>query len=179
MNVEEGVSIRAVQRVFANVLGITFDKAPTPKEIYEIGMGSREGYKQAAVTAYHRMAVVLGDAIANVLTVIDGIAVIGGGVAGAYPLFLDKVIEEMNSTYRNSNGDVYGRLSPRAFNLENEDELKQFIAGDSKEITIPGSTKKLKYDPLSRVGVGISKLGTSEAVAIGAYAFALNQIDTY
>jgi len=177
MNVEEGVSIRAVQRVYTNTVGIPFEKSPSPKEIYEIGMGKRKGNRQAAVTAYHRMAEVLGDAIANVLTVIDGIAVIGGGVAGAYRLFLDRLIKEMNSTYRNLNGDEYGRLSPRAFNLENDVELEEFIAGDSKEITIPGSTKKIKYDPLTRVGVGISKLGTSEAVAIGAYAFALNQID--
>ena len=35
----------------------------------------------------------------------------------------------------------------------------------------------MKYDPLQRVGVGISRLGTSEAVAIGAYAFALRKLD--
>jgi len=35
----------------------------------------------------------------------------------------------------------------------------------------------VKYDPLLRVGVGVSRLGTSEAVAIGAYAFALRKLD--
>jgi glucokinase len=34
----------------------------------------------------------------------------------------------------------------------------------------------LQYDPLQRLGVGMSRLGTSEAVAIGAYAFALKSL---
>jgi glucokinase len=33
------------------------------------------------------------------------------------------------------------------------------------------------YDPLQRVGVGLSRLGTSQAVAIGAYALALSTLD--
>jgi glucokinase len=36
--------------------------------------------------------------------------------------------------------------------------------------------RKLVYDPLQRTAVGISRLGTSEAVAIGAYAYALHQL---
>ena len=32
-------------------------------------------------------------------------------------------------------------------------------------------------EALQRIGIGISRLGTSEAVAIGAYAFALHQLD--
>jgi glucokinase len=35
----------------------------------------------------------------------------------------------------------------------------------------------VQYDPLQRIGVGMSRLGTSEAVAIGAYAFALRKLD--
>jgi glucokinase len=35
----------------------------------------------------------------------------------------------------------------------------------------------VKFDALQRVAVGISRLGTSEAIAIGAYAFALNHLD--
>ena len=42
---------------------------------------------------------------------------------------------------------------------------------------MPGSRKKVQYDPLQRIGVGMSRLGTSEAVAIGAYAFALRKLD--
>ncbi len=176
MNAEEGVSIRAVQRFYAEVAGIPLKEAPSPKAIYEIGIDKRAGNKSAAIEAYRRMAEVLGDAIANVLTLIDGIAVIGGGIAGAYTLFLPMVVAEMNSDYINPAGERYRRLAVKAFNLEDEQELKKFLRGDSREITIPLSDKKLVYDPLSRVGVGISRMGTSKAVSIGAYAFALNQI---
>lgn len=40
-----------------------------------------------------------------------------------------------------------------------------------------GSDKEVVYDPQKRIGVAISKLGASKAIAMGAYAFALNQID--
>ncbi len=176
MNVEEGVSIRAVQREYAKIVGIPFKDVPTPKEIYEIATGKLQGNKEAALSSYNRMGEVLGDAIANVLTLIDGIGVIGGGVAGAASLFFPKMIEEMNASYRNFSGDTYRRLAVRTFNLEDEDDLELFIKGESKEITVPGSSKKILYDPMSRVGVGISKIGTSEAVALGAYAFALNAL---
>jgi len=64
----------------------------------------------------------------------------------------------------------------RAYNLENPEGLYTFLKGDQKEIIVPFSNKKLQYDPLKRIGVGISRLGTSKAVSIGAYAFALNQL---
>jgi glucokinase len=44
-------------------------------------------------------------------------------------------------------------------------------------VTVPGGKRKVKYDPLQRIGVGVSRLGTSEAVAIGACSFALRQLD--
>ncbi len=42
---------------------------------------------------------------------------------------------------------------------------------------MPGSGRKVAYDPLKRIGVGLSRLGTSQAVAVGAYSFALAELD--
>jgi glucokinase len=39
------------------------------------------------------------------------------------------------------------------------------------------SERRVIYDPIKKTGVGITRLGTSEAVSIGAYAFALAQLD--
>jgi glucokinase len=44
-------------------------------------------------------------------------------------------------------------------------------------VLIPGSFRTIAYDPLKRTGVGVSRLGTSKAVAIGAYTFALHKLD--
>jgi glucokinase len=66
----------------------------------------------------------------------------------------------------------------RAFNLEDAGEREAFVKGEAREVVVPGSGRKVAYDPLKRIGVGLSRLGTSRAVALGAYAFALAELDT-
>jgi len=177
MNAEETVSIRAIQRVFAEKSGIDIKDVPTPKEIYEIGTEKIQGDKSAAIEAFQEMGENLGDAIANILTLIDGIAVIGGGISGASSLFLPEIVKEMNSEFTLLDGTKLNRLPVKVFNLENKIELEEFIKGDKKEISVPYSNKKVSYDPMPRIGVGISKIGTEKAVGIGAYSFALHELD--
>jgi len=177
MGAEEGASIRAVRRVYAEQAGIPFEQAPEPKDIFEIGTGAKPGQQAAAVEAFRRLGEVVGSAMAQALTLVDGLAVIGGGISGAAPLFLPALIKELNSNYTDPNGEPFRRLTAIAFNLEDPAELKTFLKGETRTIRVPGSRKTVQYDPLQRIGVGMSRLGTSEAVAIGAYAFALRQLD--
>jgi len=176
VNAEEGASIRAVQRVYMDKAGLTSSTTPTPKEIYEIGCGLREGNRKAAIRAYRDLGIVVGDSIANAITLLDTITVIGGGLAGAHSLFLKHVVDEMNNPLLNMNGEPAQRLEMKAYNLEDVKELNEFLRGETKVITIPGTNKTITYDPLKRTGVGISRLGTGKAVAIGAYAYALSQL---
>jgi glucokinase len=176
-NIEEHASIRAVRRFYARNAGIQVDNAPSPKDIYEIGVGKKEGDKEAALKAFREMAEAAGDAISNAITLIDGIVVIGGGLSGAAELFLPYIVQEMNTSYVKPDGTKFRRLIANVYNLENGSELEKFLRGSAKEITIPGTNKKVKYDPEMRIGVGISKIGTSKAISLGAYAFALNSID--
>lgn len=177
VNAEEGASIRAVRRVYAQRAGLRFEDVPEPKVIYEIAEARAEGNRDAAREAFRRMGEVAGDAIALAITLIDGLVVIGGGIAAAHRQFLPAIIDEMNSTYAAPNGERFRRLIPRAFNLEDAAQLEQFLRGETKELTVPGGTRKVRFDGLQRVGVGISRLGTSEATAIGAYAFALSRLE--
>jgi glucokinase len=177
MRAEEGASIRAVRRSYAGLAGIPFEQTPEPKVISDIARGKRPGNKKAAVEAFRCLGEVVGDALAQALTLVDGLAVIGGGISGAWPLFMPALIAELNGAYTNPNGSQFRRLVQVAFNLHDAAERTQFLKGETREIIIPGSSTKLKYDPLARIGVGISRLGTSEAVAIGAYAFALRKLD--
>jgi glucokinase len=178
MNAEEGASIRAVRRVYAEKAGVPFDAAPEPKMIYDIGQGKAPGHKAAAVEAYRQLGEVVGDALGNALTLVDGLAVIGGGLSGAAPLFLPALTAELNGAYTGPNGNTFRRLASEAFNLEDPAQLKKFLADETRLITVPGSKRKVKYDALPRIGVGVSRLGTSEAVAIGACAFALRKLDS-
>ena len=176
MNAEEGVSIRAVRRVYAEQAGIAFEEAPEPKAIFEIGSGKEPGNQGAAREAFRRLGEVAGDALAQGLTLVDGLAVIGGGVSGSWPLFLPALVDELNSSYTSPGGNKFRRLASVAFNLEDPAQRERFLKGETREIEVPGTRRKIQYDPLQRIGVGMSRLGTSEAVAIGAYAFAVKKL---
>lgn len=176
MNVEEGACIRAARRVYAEQSGTSLAQTPEPRIIAEIAVGKMPGNKAAALESFRRLGEVAGDALGNALTLIDGLAVIGGGVSGAWPLFFPALVSELNGSYTGPNGNQFRRLASTAFNLEEPADLKQFLQGDTREIAVPGSQRTVKYDPLQRVGVGISRLGTSQAIAIGAYAFAVQKL---
>jgi glucokinase len=173
LNAEEGASIRGVRRVFADKAGIPFDQAPQPREIFEIGMGKALGNAEAAREAFRCLGRVVGDAMGNALTLVDGLAVIGGGISGAWPLFLPALVEELNSMYTGPEGNQYRRVTSPVFNLEDAAQRGIFLKRETREVAVPGSSRKVKYDPLQRLGVGMSRLGTTEAVGVGAYAFAL------
>lgn len=178
MNAEEGASIRAVRRAYAEKAGIAFAESPDPREIEQIAMGEAAGNREAAIEAYRRLGEVIGDAMGNALTLLDGLAVVGGGLSKGWRLFLPALVAELNSPYTGPNGNTFRRLPEAAFNLEDPAQLKRFLKGKTRSITVPGGKIKIKYDALQRIGVGISRLGTSEAVAIGAYAFALKKLDS-
>ena len=174
---EESVSIRGIQKSYCRDARIAEVICPTPQSIFDIGMGKVEGNKESAIKAYDKFAFAAGDALANAITLIDGIIVLGGGLSGAWPLFLQKMVKEMNKKFEVPSGDHLDRLEIQVFNLENERSLQRFLKGETREIQVPFSNRKITYDPLKRIGVGISKLGTSKATAMGAYAFAVNELD--
>ena len=174
---EEGVSIRAIQRVYNDHAKDKINQFLSPKDIFEIATGKQKGVKDAGLKAFYAMAEVAGDALANAITLLDGLIVIGGGLSGAAPVFLPMIVAEMNSTIEFYDGRPIPRLVQKVFNLEDHDEMKGFLSGNKTEIMVPGSQLSITYSPMKRTGLGISKLGTSKAISIGAYAFALNMID--
>jgi len=178
MATEEGASIRAVRREYAAEAGIPLDQAPEPKVIFHIAKGEAPGHQAAAIESFRRLGQVAGNAVATILTVTDSLVVVGGGLAGAASLILPALVDEINATYASGiPGKRVARLEIAGFNLEDPTQWERFMKGDSRMITVPGSTRQVSYDPLKRTGVGLTRLGTSRATAIGAYAFALSQLD--
>lgn len=176
LNIEEHGSIRGVKNVYAAIVGISTEDTPEPKVLYEIAKGEKEGNKEAATDAFRLMAEAVGDSIANAITLIDGLIVIGGGLSGASDLFLPFLVDEMNSNFIRDDGSEFRRLTQKVYNLESSDEFDAFLKGSTKELDIIGTDKTIKYDHETRIGVGISKIGTSYAIALGAYAFAINEL---
>jgi len=174
---EESVSIRGIKREYANNTGLNMASCPEPKELFEIGMGRLKGDRQAAILAFEAFARDAADAIANAITLVDGLVVIGGGLSGAYPLFLQKLVDEMNYPFDTMSGKSLERMEVVAYNLEDETGLKTFLKSTSVKIPVPFTSRKVFFNPDKKIGVGISRLGTSKAVSIGAYAFALSKLD--
>jgi len=178
VNAEEGACIRAVRRVYAEVSAVPLDEVPEPKTIYEIGLGQAAGHRVAAVEAFRRLGEVAGDAIAQALTLIDGLAVVGGGISGAAPLFLPPLVDAINDVYIKGDQRLR-RLVPCALNIEDPAQRELFLKGQTRTLVVPGSTRTVQYDPLQRTAVGLSRLGTSQAVAVGAYAFAIRKLESH
>ena len=173
---EDSTALRGIRRVYAREAGIAFDAAPNPKEIQDIVLGTLKGNRQAALKAWEEMAIVAGDALANSITLIDGIIVIGGGLAGAHEVFLQRLVDEMNTSFKSLDGHDFPRLEITALNLENPLELEKFIENQSREIKVPFSKRVVNYNPSRFIGVGVTRLGTSKAVSVGAYAYALAKL---
>jgi len=175
--VEYSVSISAVKRVYAREAGIPPEDAPEPSIIRDIALGTAAGNPAAAREAFRTMADAAGDAIAQALTLIDGLVVIGGGVAGASDIFFPTLLAAINERYHTPEG-LGPRVFSHAYNLEDAADRAAFLQDTPGEIPVPGSQTRVPYDPWKRVAVGTTRLGTSRAVAIGAYAFALAAMDT-
>jgi len=174
---EEGASIRAVRRTYAQAAGVPLAAAPEPREIDAIARGEAPGDPAAAREAFRRLGEVAGDAIANALTLLDGLVVVGGGLAAAAPHFLPALVGQLNGRLKSLAGGDVPRLELAAWNLEDEAGRRAFLAARPRTIAVPGSGRSVVWDPHKRTGVGLSRLGTSHAVALGAYAFALRALD--
>ena len=176
---EEGVSIRAVKGSYARITGIDASQVPEPKYIYEIGLGNKEGNKDAALQAFAELGEVIGDALANAMTLLDGLVVIGGGLSNAYPLFIESILKEMNGSIESYAGEKLPRMIQKSLDLENPEDQELFLKGDVQMVKVLGTDKAIPLDSMKRIGIGKAVLDTSHAVSVGAYAFALNELDKY
>lgn len=174
--VEDGASIRAVIRYYREFSGLdAYDV--TPKDIFEIAEGLHEGDRAAAMMAFERFGTVAGDAIATAVTLTDGLVVLGGGLVAAAKYFMPSLLEEMRRRIYTLSGDELGRLQSEVYNLDDPGQFDRFAAGDSRRLKVYGSDRYVVYDPMKRTGVAVSKLGASKAISVGAYNFALSQLD--
>lgn len=174
VNIEEQISIRAVCRNYKILSGESGEI--TPKDVYDIAVGTKSGNAPAALEAYHKLGTALGFALTNILTITDSLAVIGGGVSGAAELFMPAMLEAMNGHFTAKDGRIYPRLVQKVFNLEDPAQTTLFAKGERRSVFTPKG-KEIVYDTMSRVGVGISKIGTEKAICLGAYAYALGELD--
>lgn len=173
---EESVSIRAIRRVYAKLCGKRDDML-SPKDIFDIAEGLRPGNMEAARESFRRFGEVAGDVISQALTIVDGIVVLGGGLCGAMKYFMPALLEEMRGEIGTFSGERFPRLQMQTFDLDTPDEATAFVQEKPAQVCIPGTSVQTNYDHIRRTAVIRSKLGASRAIALGAYAYAIAQLD--
>ena len=175
--VEEGVAARAVKRVYGNLIGNP-NHGLEPKDIGDICNGVREGNREAAIAAFNELGEVAGDAMAKAASLIDGLIVIGGGIMYNYKYIMPGILKSMRSKLHTLSGEVVRRVQPNVYNLDDPDEFAIFAAGEARGLKVYGTDKTVIYDPMKRLGVMRSKIGASKAISLGAYSFALKELDS-
>lgn len=177
---EESVSIRAVQRVYHELakggMASRSDDELTPYDIFLIAEGEREGDAEAARRSFAELGTIAGDSIATALTLVDGLVVIGGGLAGASKYIMPSLMAALNERFGTFAGDSFPRLQMKAYNLDDERQLGEFAHSTGHEIKVPFTDRTVVYDPCKRTGVAITRLGASRAIALGAYYYAVNKL---
>lgn len=174
--VEDGAAIRAVKRVYGECSGQP-GHGLEPKDIFDIAEGTREGDREAAVKAFEEMGEIAGDTIATAVTLIDGLVVIGGGITAASKYIMPTLLKTMRGKIHTLAGDELNRVQMSVYDLDNEAEFARFAKGEQRQLKVYGTDKEVVYDPQKRIGVAISKMGASKAISVGAYTFALDQLD--
>ena len=174
--VEDGVSIRAVKRVYGELSGDP-NHGLEPREICDIADGKRPGNVGAARQAFAEMGEIAGDAMAAAVTLIDGLVVIGGGITAARKWIMPGLLRELRAKMHTLSGDELNRVQMKVYDLDDEAEFREFAKGRLQPLKVYGTDRYVAYDPQKRIGVTISKLGASQAISVGAYAFALSQLD--
>lgn len=172
---EDSIAIRAVKRVYAEQSGEQ-DPSLSPKDIYDIAEGLREGNAHAARAAFEELGHVAGAAIAISAQLMDGLVVIGGGISASKKYFMPALLEEMRGTRKTLSGETVQRVQMKVYNLDDEAEFQAFARGEARQLKIYGSEETVTYDPQKRIGIITDKIGTSKAISVGAYDFALDQL---
>jgi glucokinase len=82
----------------------------------------------------------------------------------------------LNGTLETPSGPVH-RLPSRVLDLDDPDGLAALVGARPIELAVPGSAQTVRYAAQKLTGLGVTRLGTSTAIALGAYACALEQLD--
>ncbi len=173
---EDLVSDRGIKRIFRESGGIITDESAGVEEIASHARNPFSEFHEQAKNAFALFAKAAADALADALCIIDGTVVIGGGISNAYDIFLGQIVKEMNKPFDSVHGGKIPRTEVRVFNLENREEREKYLEGKIIQMPIPGTSKNRTVDLFRGAGIGVTKIGTGKASALGACVFALEKL---
>jgi len=101
--------------------------------------------------------------------------VLGGGLSGAADLFRAALLDKLNAPLELASGPVR-RLPFYVIDLDDPDGLAALCRNDSRVLPVPGTDRAVAAPPPRCTGVGVTRLGTTAAIALGAHAHALGEL---
>jgi len=173
---EEAVSIRAVKRVY-HENAPEDDRDLSPLEIFKIADYQLEGNVKAARQSLKELGEAAADALINAVNIADGIVVVGGGLANNWKYIFPHMVARMNSSLGTFKGDRFPCLQMKVYDLMTEKGVAEFVNDDSILVPIPGHAGTVRYEQSRKTGVAVTSIGTSTAICVGSYAYALAQLD--
>ena len=102
---------------------------------------------------------------------------LGGGLTGAAKYFMPSLLAEMRGEIGTFAGDRFPRLQMQTYDLDSPEEAAEFVREKSVPVAVPRSEECVRYHHVRQTPVLRSKLGASRAIALGAYAFAIAELD--
>ena len=105
-----------------------------PESCLEIARGKTGIHKEAALYSFNQFGKALGFVLADILNLIDGLIVIGGGISTAWDLFAPAMFGAIQRKHQMSNGNTVNRTTIQVFNIENEQEKQSFLKGAMSEV---------------------------------------------
>ena len=176
MIAEETVSLKGLVRKYEALSGEKTQNL-TPKDLFDIAEGKREGNQQAAKDAFFAYGEVAGDAIAHVLNIVDGVVVMGGGIANAAKYIFPGIDKQLNRTFTNSLNDSFPCLQMKVYDLMDHKQEADFYREENYVTKIPTTDLEVSYLGNRRTCLSKTNIGASTAISLGAYAYALHQLD--
>ncbi|HCY72691.1 MAG TPA: hypothetical protein DHU75_00685 [Rikenellaceae bacterium] len=173
--VEEGVSIRAIKRIYRQVSGD--DRELEPVDIFEIAEGLCDGDVNAAKSSFSSFGRCAGASLATVCSLIDGVLVIGGGLTGASKYIMPSLMEELRGSLEMLNGEKVHKIQSSCVFIENEKSIGEIATAQSSYIKVHGTQQTIRYNMEWRTPVMLSRCGASASISEGAYVYALSQLD--
>ena len=170
---EEGLGKRALIRFYG-------DQKLTPEDLFEIAIKNKEGDSVLALKAFEKYGRVLGELIADLITLFDAPIVLGGGVSKAYKLFTPSMLETISSSIKGLDGSIKKRVVQNCYLIDSEESLNVNLDNDSQiksTVIIPGTDEKVEYMKSKDLPVFIGSMNTNQATQLGAYSYALHCLD--
>jgi len=78
----------------------------------------------------------------------------------------------LNGSIAKVDGRTLPRLVQHIHHLDEPADRTALLQGQPRGLSVPGRARPLAWEADKRSGIGLSRLGTSRATALGAYEFA-------